>query len=257
MRGSERIGAVLSALLLLTSLLQGRAYSVASFSQTGSRCSAGRLAGGAHGGILKSIEDRIPKNDPSARDRIKASQILDMAPLYFQPNAGQNEPKIKFSSRINGLGFSITESGAILSLTSFKGSDPGPRIDQANGSPIAHRGSGRRVRGIASAFISISLARANRRPLIEGTVDYSKPAISQTGIDGKTLTVSGRHFRMGALLAINGNEVATAADPTNPRVLVAQQGVTKIKAAQTAFVQVVNADGTFSDPHCVSLPPPP
>jgi photosystem II stability/assembly factor-like uncharacterized protein len=174
----QRVSALLSALLLLSSLSQVRAYSVASFAQPGGPSIAARFAATADGGMLRSADDGILKNGRSAPDRIKASQKLDMTPLYFEPNLGRTDPRVKYFSRNKGLSLSITESGTVLSLDSFEGSDRGPRYDQANGSPISLGDSGPRGRDMVSASIVMKLAGANQRPVIEGmgrlrgTVNY-------------------------------------------------------------------------------------
>ena len=75
----------------------------------------------------------------------------------------------------------------------------------------------------------------------------SKPRISSATVSGKQLLVAGEGFDGGAVVLINGKEQSTVNDDQNPMAaLVVKKGGKKIKAGETAILQVRNSDGALS-----------
>jgi len=75
------------------------------------------------------------------------------------------------------------------------------------------------------------------------------PAITGANIKGKKLFVLGNNFAMGAVVDINGSEVATVNDDVDPTGLLrCKKGGKKIAQGTTATIVVRNPNGTASAP---------
>ena len=75
------------------------------------------------------------------------------------------------------------------------------------------------------------------------------PVITGCTLKGKKLFVLGDNFVMGAVVEINGNEVTTTNDETDPTgFLRCKKGGKKIAQGSTATIVVRNPDGTVSQP---------
>ena len=112
------------------------------------------------------------------------SERLGDPPLWFEPNRGQANPKVKFFSQGKGYGLFITQTDTILSLyqtgnqTAPLGSvarDCGPQASQV--------GSGRSQPAASGASMSIRFAGANHNSRIEGLSELSGKVNYFTGDD--------------------------------------------------------------------------
>src|SRR5262249_47769047 len=83
---------------------------------------------------------------------------------------------------------------------------------------------------------------------IQGSgVPANKPVVTSITQSGKKLTVTGMNFQDGAVIEINGNEVATTNSDPPTEVLKSKKGGKKIKSGQTVEITVRNPDGQRSD----------
>lgn len=75
----------------------------------------------------------------------------------------------------------------------------------------------------------------------------TKPVVTGITQSGKKLTVTGMNFQDGAVIEVNGNEVATTNSDPPSQVLKSKKGGKKIKSGQTVEITVRNPDGQRSD----------
>jgi len=81
------------------------------------------------------------------------------------------------------------------------------------------------------------------------------PTITGANIKGKKLFVLGNNFAMGAVVDINGSEVATVNDDADPAgFLRCKKGGKKIAQGTTATLVVRNPNGTASAPFNIFRP---
>lgn len=88
----------------------------------------------------------------------------------------------------------------------------------------------------------------------DGTVPM--PAISSASATAKKLFVFGQNFSIGAIVELNGNELGTLNDDTDPsHFLRCKKGAKKIAPGSTVTLTVRNPDGTRSAPFTFNRPP--
>lgn len=90
---------------------------------------------------------------------------------------------------------------------------------------------------------------------ITGDGSAALPEITGATANVKKLFVFGRNFAMGAVVEVNGNEVATLNDGDDPSgFLRCKKGAKKIAPGSTATLVVRNPDGSVSTPFSVTKP---
>jgi len=91
---------------------------------------------------------------------------------------------------------------------------------------------------------------------ITGNGSAVLPEITGATANAKKLFVLGQNFAMGAVVEVNGNEVATLNDDDDPsHFLRCKKGAKKIAPGSTATLVVRNPDGGVSAPFSVTKPP--
>ena len=90
---------------------------------------------------------------------------------------------------------------------------------------------------------------------ITGNGSTVLPEITGATASAKKLFVLGQNFAMGAVVEVNGNEVATLNDDDDPsHFLRCKKGAKKIAPGSTATLVVRNPDGAVSAPFSVTKP---
>ena len=90
---------------------------------------------------------------------------------------------------------------------------------------------------------------------ITGNGSAVLPEITGATANAKKLFVLGQNFAMGAVVEVNGNEVATLNDDDDPsHFLRCKKGAKKIAPGSTATLVVRNPDGAVSAPFSVTKP---
>src|SRR5882724_184252 len=90
---------------------------------------------------------------------------------------------------------------------------------------------------------------------ITGDGSAALPEILSASASAKKLFVLGQNFAMGAVVEVNGNEVATLNDDDDPsHFLRCKKGAKKIAPGSTATLTVRNPDGTVSAPFSFTRP---
>ncbi|HXG68362.1 MAG TPA: delta-60 repeat domain-containing protein [Blastocatellia bacterium] len=83
--------------------------------------------------------------------------------------------------------------------------------------------------------------------LIRFQGDLPTPRITGVSVNGKSLTIYGEHFDIGARIIINGNKQRTRNDAQNPYgVLIGKKAAKKIDSGQTVILQVQNSSNIIS-----------
>ena len=91
---------------------------------------------------------------------------------------------------------------------------------------------------------------------ITGDGGAQRPRITDATANAKKLFVYGENFAMGAIVEVNGNEVATENDGDDPsHFLRCKKGAKKIAPGAIATIVVRNPDGVASAPFTVTKPP--
>ena len=90
---------------------------------------------------------------------------------------------------------------------------------------------------------------------ITGNGSAVLPEITGATANAKKLFVLGQNFAMGAVVEVNGNEVATLNDDDDPsHFLRCKKGAKKIAPGSTATLVVRNPNGAVSAPFSVTKP---
>ena len=102
--------------------------------------SAGALLFGTR--LSGETRDRKTALGPTAKADAQARSLASL-PLFFEPNQGQTDARVKFLARGSGYGLFLTGDSAVLKLASPKNADNATvamRLEGANSSAVA-RGS--------------------------------------------------------------------------------------------------------------------
>jgi hypothetical protein len=151
---------------------------------------------------------------------------IDNVELRYSTDDGATFP-------INNLILSTTDA----TTTSFDWTVPNTPSTQAIIRILVGKKSGDAVQALSGVFT------------ITGDGSAALPEITGASAGAKKLFVFGQNFAIGAVVEVNGNEVATVNDGDDPsHFLRCKKGAKKIAPGSIATLVVRNPDGTVSPP---------
>jgi len=130
---------------------------------------AGPAPGGRNETPSAAASQTALSRSPSATDAARARQLASYSklPLSFQPNQGQTDPKVKFTSQGRGYTFFLTPDESVLSL--YKPSQPSGSLLPGQRAKAEAESSGVLRMKLAGARTSVQPAGDN---LLPGRINY-------------------------------------------------------------------------------------